>query len=189
MVGYKRKMPEEREIEKQLKLVSKTGKFVVGRREVMSGLKGSKLLVWSASASLPQALLDESKNLFIPAVRFNGNPVELGRACGIPFRVSVISVKAPGDADIKAFATSADYVSSTSSASVAEANPEETKKESETPEKPAKTKKRKSAEPKDGAPSKSTGKKKSSKKEEEEALKTKPKKTKQSTKAKDDSES
>ena len=83
-------MPEDRELEKQLKLVSKTGKYIVGRREVMSGLKGSKLLVWSASANLPQSLLDESKGLSIPAVKFNGNPVELGRTCGIPFRVSVI---------------------------------------------------------------------------------------------------
>ena len=109
-------MPEERELEKQLKLVSKTGKYVVGRREVLSSLKGSKLLVWSASANIPKNLLDESKTLAIPAIRFNGNPVELGRACGIPFRVSVIAVKSPGDADLKAFASSADYlVSSTPS--------------------------------------------------------------------------
>ena len=102
-------MPEERELEKQLKLVSKTGKYIVGRREVMSSLKGSKLLVWSASANIPKNLLDESSTLEIPALRFNGNPVELGRACGIPFRVSVIAVKSAGDADLKPFASSKDY--------------------------------------------------------------------------------
>ena len=103
-------MPEERELEKQLKLVAKTGKYIVGRREVMSGIKGSELLVWSASAGLPQTILDDSKNLQIPAVRFNGNPVELGRACGIPFRVSVIAVKSTGDADLKAYSNAADYL-------------------------------------------------------------------------------
>ena len=105
-------MPAERELEKQLKLVSKTGKYIVGRREVMSGLKGSKLLVWSTSANLPQSILDESKNLSVPAIRFSGNPVELGRACGIPFRVSVIAVKNTGDADLKPYSRSSDYSSS-----------------------------------------------------------------------------
>jgi large subunit ribosomal protein L30e len=87
-------MADTRELEKQLKLAAKTGKYVVGRREVLGGLKGSKLLVWSTSANVPQKILDESRSLSIPAVKFDGNPVELGKACGIPFRVSVIAVKA-----------------------------------------------------------------------------------------------
>lgn len=104
-------MPEERELEKQLKVAAKTGKYVVGRREVSGGVKGTKLLVWSASANVPQKILDECKSLSIPAVKFDGNPVELGRACGIPFRVSVIAVKSAGDADIRAYSNASDYVS------------------------------------------------------------------------------
>lgn len=106
-----REMPEERELEKQLKVAAKTGKYVVGRREVQGGVKGSKLLVWSASANVPQKILDECKALSVPAVRFDGNPVELGRACGIPFRVSVIALKSTGDADIRAFSNASDYLS------------------------------------------------------------------------------
>jgi len=102
-------MPENLELERQLKLVAKTGSFVVGRREVASSLKGSKLLVWSASANVPQAILDESRTLSIPAIKFAGNPVELGRACGIPFRVSVIALKSTGDADLSAFTKATDY--------------------------------------------------------------------------------
>ena len=105
-------MPEEVDLERQLKKAAKTGKYVVGRREVMSGVKGTKLLVWSASANVPQKILDECKALSVPAVRFDGNPVELGKACGIPFRVSVIAVKSSGDADIRAYSNSTDYVSS-----------------------------------------------------------------------------
>jgi large subunit ribosomal protein L30e len=104
-------MPEERELVKQLKVAAKTGKYIVGRREVLSGVKGSRLLVWSASANVPQKILDECKALSVPAIRFNGNPVELGHACGIPFRVSVITLKTAGDADLSAFSNSSDYVS------------------------------------------------------------------------------
>jgi large subunit ribosomal protein L30e len=102
-------MAENLELEKQLKLVKKTGSYIVGRREVSNSLKGSRLLVWSASANVPQLILDECKNLSVPAIKFAGNPVELGRACGIPFRVSVIALKAAGDADLSAFTKAADY--------------------------------------------------------------------------------
>src|SRR5579875_662188 len=202
-------MPEERELEKQLKLISKTGKFIVGRREVASGLKGSKLLVWSASANLPQTILDESRNLSIPAVRFNGNPVELGRACGIPFRVSVIAVKSPGDADIRTFSSAADYVASSPSmitlteGASTEAKEEEVEEELKTPagaEAPVKSKRKKGSATKESeeeeqqqqkeVPAKTTRKSssKKSKKEPEEteaekaptAEKEKSKKTKKS---------
>jgi large subunit ribosomal protein L30e len=104
-------MPENLDLEKQLKLVAKTGSYLVGRREVSHSLKGSKLLVWSASANVPQTILDECKNLSVPAIKFTGNPVELGRACGIPFRVSVIALKSPGDADLSPYTKSSDYFS------------------------------------------------------------------------------
>jgi len=185
-------MPEERDLEKQLKLVAKTGKYVVGRREVMSGIKGTKLLVWSASAGLPQTILDNSKSLQIPAVRFNGNPVELGRACGIPFRVSVIAVKSAGDADHKSFSNSADYsVTAISGPSMMAPPPE--------PEPPAKDerkmkedeeagtrKRRKSVgKEKSEAEPKSTGKKKvtSSKSEEKKGAETEEKPVKKKSKS------
>jgi large subunit ribosomal protein L30e len=104
-------MPENLELEKQLKLVKKTGSYIVGRREVSSSLKGSKLLVWSASANVPQTILDECRSFSVPAIKFAGNPVELGHACGIPFRVSVIALKSAGDADLSAFNKSSDYFS------------------------------------------------------------------------------
>lgn len=115
-------MSENLELEKQLKLVARTGSYVVGRREVSTSLKGSKLLVWSASANVPQTILDECKTLSVPAIRFSGNPVELGRACGIPFRVSVIALKTVGDADLSPFAKASDYYSGVVIAPPKEAN-------------------------------------------------------------------
>ncbi len=102
-------MPLSSELEKQLKAAARTGKYIVGRKEVLASLKGSKLLVWSASANIPQELLNECRSLQIPALRFDGDPIALGKACGIPFKVSVIAVRSAGDADLKAFLTSEDY--------------------------------------------------------------------------------
>jgi len=100
---------ENLELQKQMKLAAKTGSYIVGRREVPNAIKGTKLLVWSASANVPQTILDECRKLSVPALKFVGNSVELGRACGIPFRVSVIALKTPGDADLSGYAKSSDY--------------------------------------------------------------------------------
>lgn len=190
-------MPENLELEKQLKLAARTGSYLVGRREVLSGIKGSKLLVWSASSNLPQSILDQSKDLSIPAIKFGGNPVELGRACGIPFRVSVIAVKSPGDADLSGFTKSADYLSvpSGNRALLMERMPERPVQAEEKV-----TKEAKAAKPKKGAvkekkePAKATAKKKSKAEdedvaeepaEESEAAKTKGKKSKTAKKSSD----
>jgi len=113
-------LSEVRDLEKQLKTAVKTGKYVVGRREVLRSLKGSRILVWSASANLPTQILDQSRSLGIPAVKYGGNPVQLGRMCGIQFRVSVIAVKSSGDADLSSFSNSADYTSATGFQTVAQ---------------------------------------------------------------------
>ena len=141
-------MAENLELEKQLKLVKKTGSYIVGRREVSSSLKGSKLLVWSASANVPQTILDECKSLSVPAIKFAGNPVELGRACGIPFRVSVIALKSTGDADLSAFSKSADYHSGVITAPSKEEPKEVAPVKKEAEPKPKKeTKKKEEAKP------------------------------------------
>jgi large subunit ribosomal protein L30e len=138
-------LPEERELEKQLKIAARTGKYIVGRREVQEGVKGSKLLVWSASANVPQKILDECKALSVPAIKFNGNPVELGHACGIPFRVSVFAVKAAGDADLGAYTNSTDYVSMSQ---VTLSRPPQQELAEEEEKRPSEAKKKKEEEPK-----------------------------------------
>ncbi|HVB11630.1 MAG TPA: ribosomal L7Ae/L30e/S12e/Gadd45 family protein [Nitrososphaerales archaeon] len=159
-------MPEARELEKQLRVAAKTGKYIVGRREVLSGVKGSKLLVWSASANVPQKILDECKTLSVPAIKFDGNPVELGHACGIPFRVSVIAVKSSGDADLSTFQKSSDYVA-ISQVILPTAKVEE-----------------KAEEPKKEAAEKPATKRKPKKKATDERVQEKPEKPKKVTKKK-----
>jgi large subunit ribosomal protein L30e len=161
-------MADTRELEKQLKLAAKTGKYVVGRREVLGGLKGSKLLVWSTSANVPQRILDESRSFSIPAVKFEGNPVELGKACGIPFRVSVIAVKAPGDADLRSFSSAGDYVS-TSQVVLKAPEKEEPVEKKETNKEAPKRPKKEAAEGKEAeVPAKAKPAKKTTKKKSDE---------------------
>jgi large subunit ribosomal protein L30e len=102
-------MPISSELEKQLKVSARTGKYIVGRKEVLASLKGSKLLVWSSSANISQELLNQCKSLQIPALRFDGDPIALGKTCGIPFKVSVIAVRSAGDADLENFLRAQDY--------------------------------------------------------------------------------
>lgn len=161
------------ELERQLKLASKTGKYVVGRREVISAVKGSKLLVWSAFANVPQSILDDCRSLSIPALKFEGNPVELGRACGIPFRVSVIAVKSAGDADLKRFANSVDYGTASHTPVVKQEPAEpEPQKDSKAKTKVVRKRKTKTAvsseakETKKEAPKKTTRKRKTAEKKE-----------------------
>lgn len=151
-------MPVSSELEKQIKKATKTGKYVVGRKEVLSSMKGSKLLVWSASANLSPDLLEQCKSLQIPAIRFDGDPIALGKMCGIPFKVSVIAVRSAGDADLGSFSDSHDYsltasgaiASVAQSTTVAQSKKEVSKALEEEPkakeEKPKKTRKKKKSE-------------------------------------------
>ena len=180
-------MNENLELQKQMKLAAKTGSYIVGRREVPNAIKGTKLLVWSASANVPQTILDECRKLSVPALKFGGNSVELGRACGIPFRVSVIALKTSGDADLSSFSNSSDYHSGNvivSKPEDATEQPKEiekpkvkkdSKKKDETekssPKKPKKTESKPLEEKK-----KDSGKAKPSKKSAEKTTDSKPKK-------------
>ncbi len=93
---------DEKMLEKALKTVVKTGKYTLGLKEVTKSLKGVKLLVYSNS--LDEATVSKMEGLCsassVPTVAYSGSSVELGRLCGRPFRVSVISVKSAGDVDI-----------------------------------------------------------------------------------------
>ena|SRR5487761_16183 len=160
-------MPASSELEKQLKKAAKTGKYVVGRKEVLASLKGSKLLVWSASANIPLEILNQCKTFQIPALRYDGDPIALGKTCGIPFKVSVIAVKSAGDADLNSLSGSQDYTIPVSGlltripVSNAEVEPEQP--EEQTGKKEAKeAKKVKVDEPKEEKPKKTARVSKSS---------------------------
>jgi large subunit ribosomal protein L30e len=92
----------DRELGKILIKAVRTGKCVLGAKEVLKALKGVKLVVYSAA--LPEAqrqrLVDACKAASIPVLAYPGSSNRLGELCGRPFRVSVVAVKSPGEADL-----------------------------------------------------------------------------------------
>lgn len=95
---------DEKGLSKTLRTAIKTGKVIIGTKEAIHSLKGSKLVVYSSSPSFPlvSELVKACKDLSMPLLEYEGSSIELGRLCGKPFPISVIVVKAAGEADLSA---------------------------------------------------------------------------------------
>lgn len=95
-------MINEKDLEKILRTAIKTGKYIMGAKEVSRSIKGSKVIIYSSS--LPENWIPEVRNtcksLSIPFIEFKGTSVDLGRVCGKRFPVSTIAIKFPGESDI-----------------------------------------------------------------------------------------
>jgi len=83
-------------IEKTIKEAVGSRKFKCGQKEVLQYIKGSKLIVISRSAdhSTRLELEQQAKSAGVPIHEFDGNSIQLGKLCGKPFRVAVVSLKA-----------------------------------------------------------------------------------------------
>ena len=92
------------QLERALTEVAKTGKYVLGSREVLKSLKGSKLVVYSGSRDLPhiEGIVRACTQRSIPVVAYDGSSEDLGRLLGKPFLVSVVAVKSPVTEDLAA---------------------------------------------------------------------------------------
>jgi len=94
---------ERKALEEYLAKVHKKGKLVYGIKEVVDELKGSKAVVTSTTLDqkVRQKLQRDCKKLSIPLIEYNGTSIEMGKAIGKKFRVSVLSIKSTGGYDIK----------------------------------------------------------------------------------------
>ncbi|MEM3437658.1 MAG: 50S ribosomal protein L30e [Nitrososphaerales archaeon] len=92
----------EKDLEKILRTVIKTGKYILGTKEVLKSIKGSKIVIYSSFLSKDKVseIVNTCKSLSIPFMEFKGTSVELGRVCGKPFPISAIAIKSPGEADL-----------------------------------------------------------------------------------------
>lgn len=86
-------------LEKALKDGAKESRCVFGAKEVSSGIKGAKLVVLSRGPA-SDAAEAAAEAAGVTAVRFEGNSVALGKACGRQFRVSAVSFKEIPDAGV-----------------------------------------------------------------------------------------
>jgi large subunit ribosomal protein L30e len=93
---------DEKIFRKTMKAIVKDGKYEIGLKESMKSLKNVKLLVYSDNLNeLTISKIEKScKKSSVPTIAYPGSSMTLGHICGKPFKVSSISVKSTGDADI-----------------------------------------------------------------------------------------
>jgi large subunit ribosomal protein L30e len=96
-------MASQQAVSAVLKEAMKGGKFILGTKEVLSGLKSSKAVI--VAKSLPgkynSKLTEEAKKHDVPIIRLGITSSELSRMIGRPFRVSAIGLRQIGDSDLR----------------------------------------------------------------------------------------
>ena len=81
----------------------KGGKFSLGAKESMATMKGAKAILCTRSvpAALGARLREEAKKHEVPIVDLEITSVELARMIGKPYRVSTLSLRSLGEANLK----------------------------------------------------------------------------------------
>ncbi len=96
-------MVEQQVLAKILKEAMKGGRYSIGASEVVSDMKGSKLLI--LTKSLPgetrTKLAEEAKKNNVKVIDLERNSTELGRMIGRPFRVSALALRSVSDSELR----------------------------------------------------------------------------------------
>ena len=81
-------------LQKALANAIKERKRTFGTKQILSSMENSKLVVISRSLStdLSKKIEETAQNHNVPLIHFNDTSIELGKLCGIKFRVSAISL-------------------------------------------------------------------------------------------------
>ena len=89
-------------LEKTLKDAIKDNQCILGTKQVLNSLSKSKLVILSKSIETENRRKIESnaKKSKIPTLDLNDTSVNLGRLCGLQFRVSSISLPQISQSDI-----------------------------------------------------------------------------------------
>jgi len=90
-------------LEKALKDELKEKKGTVGTRQVLNSMNKSKLIVYSDSVKKDtlENVEENAKKENVPTLHFEGSSIDLGKLCGLHFRVSSVSLASTSDATIK----------------------------------------------------------------------------------------
>lgn len=89
-------------LEKALKDSIKENQCTFGTKQVLNGVKNSKLIVVSRSLTDDgsQMISEAAGKEKVPIVRLEGTSVALGKLCGLQFRVSAVSFNSLTDANV-----------------------------------------------------------------------------------------
>ena len=93
-----------KQLEKALTDAIKARKRILGTKQIVSNIKDSKLIVISKSIPTMSAEKIEktAQENNVPLVHFNDTSIILGKLCGLPFRVSVISLSTVSNTNVQA---------------------------------------------------------------------------------------
>ena len=93
-----------KQLEKALTDAIKTGKRILGTKQVTSTIKDSKLVIISKSVpTLSVKKIEKTaQDNNVPLVHFNDTSLTLGKLCGLSFRVSAISLSAVSTTNVQA---------------------------------------------------------------------------------------
>ena len=93
-----------KQLEKALTDAIKARKRVLGTKQIISTIKDSKLVVITKSVPTLSAKKIEktAQDNSVPLVHFNDTSIILGKLCGLPFRVSAISLSALSNTSVQA---------------------------------------------------------------------------------------
>ena len=99
-------MVEQQVLAKILKEAMKGGRYSIGASEVISDMKGSKLIILAKSvpAETRTRLAEEAQKNNIKVIELEKNSTELGRMIGRPFRVSAIALRSVSDSELRQLA-------------------------------------------------------------------------------------
>ena len=100
-------------LEKIIKEAMDDNKCSLGAKEVVTSMKSSKLIILSDSIpkNILQKIHETAKISKVPTMKFKGSSVTLGRLCGTQFRISVLSLKALNDVNLKSILKEAEQES------------------------------------------------------------------------------
>ncbi len=87
---------------KVLKEAMKGGKTVVGAKESIAAMKGSKAVLCTRSVppALGARLREEAKKQGVPVVEIPHSSADLARMIGRPYRVSAVALRSVSEADV-----------------------------------------------------------------------------------------
>ena len=92
------------DVDKAIGTAVKTGKVVLGANETVKNAQSGKAKLIVIAANCPVQTRGDIEYYGglsgVNIVVYRGTSIDLGMACGMPFMVSALSVKEPGDSDI-----------------------------------------------------------------------------------------
>ena len=100
----------KKQLEKTLKDAIKEDSCIFGTKQVLGNMSKSKLVLISKSVPnlISEKIEDNAKKSKVSTISYNDTSVNLGKLCGLQFRVSTISLTNIADADIKVLQKEAD---------------------------------------------------------------------------------